>query len=733
MLIKLENFGGILPKMKDLYALPQNKAQEALNCRFDLGGIAPYNKDSDVITPTHSGTLLSLFKYYDDNDNAWYFAWDSDVDALKVPLPGDTYNRVFYAESGVLKVTDEDLYDRKGSQLIVSWTNGSPGYDTFTSSSSKDIASAINTAGTSESGSTASITIVSGKTYRIIANLTLNSGQAPTLSFTNPATSQALSNGENIIEFTASSTSTVLTMTNTLASNWSCTFTLYNTDTNYPETYLYPSPPAPVSAPVANVTYQVGQVLKVTIENETTSESDGTYNLIFSDEGSGTGVAGTYTVISNKITTISLSNNGSGYTYNPTVVTQSGTGTLKATIGDPTLLETRGWVYTYVNSYGQEGPPSPVSNLIDMYDGDTATISSISVSGVNSLYDVTHINIYRLNQSLSSAQYQFVAQITSSTTSYTDSMTNAQLSEILQSSEWDGPPSGISGLVALPNGVVAGFVGNLVCFSVPKYPHAWPVSYQKPTDRDIIGLSNIDTLVIVITKGVPYAVVCNDPSNAVMEKIEGGISGISKRSIVAIPTLGMVAYASPEGIMTISKTNGPKLATGGMFTRKQWNDMYNPSTISAYYWEGKYIGFYTNGSNYAGFMLDLASGEWVDIDLYATAGYHDPVDGKLYLIVDGDIVVFSDSDELRDYSWLSKRFLIQPTSFNWIKVVGSEYPTRVDFILRNIPRTLSVDVEDVNPVRFKGTGLISEFELRLSGQSQVSGIYISTTLEEMPL
>jgi hypothetical protein len=732
LLIRFEKFGGIVPKVKDPFALPSDKAQEAQNCRFDIGGISAYNKDTTILTPTHTGTLLSLFKYYDDSDVGWFFGWTTDVDAIKAPLPNDVFNRVFYTEGGVLKVTDKNLFYRHNTQLIASWTNGSPGYDTFTSSSSKDIASAINTAGTSESGHSNTITIISGKSYRITALLTLTSGQAPTLYMTNPASSSVLANGSNTIEFIATSTSTVLTMINTLASNWSCVFYMYELGTDYPESYKYPSPPAPITAPTVNVTSIAGSILSLSITYSPCSESNGTYDIIFAGGGGGIDAAGTYTVYNNKIIATNLTNKGSGYVTIPTSVTQSGTGVIIVSIGDPTLLETRGWVYTYLNSYGQEGPPSPVSNLVDMYDGDTATLSALSDSGVDILYDIVALNIYRLNQSLSGSQYQFVDQISSSSTTYTDSLLNTQLAEILASTEWDGPPAGISGLIALPNGVVAGFVDNLLCLSVKNYPHAWPVSYQKATDRDIVGLGNAGTTIIVLTEGNPYGVVCNDPSTTVMEKLEGGLSCVSKVSIVQVPTIGIVAYASPEGIMVIGN-DGAKLATAGIFTKEEWNDIYNPSTINAFYWQGKYIGFFTNGSQLAGFMFDISTGEWVDLDFYATAGYHDPVDGSLFLVINGVIVSFSSSDDLRTLNWLSKRFLTLPVNLSWIKIIGSVYPVNVDIILRDIPMTLSVVVNNRNPVRFGMTGLTTSFEVRINCATQISGMFLSSILEEMIL
>ena len=664
MLLSLEKWGGTIPRVEDPALIPDGKAQTALDCRFDLGGIAPYFQDNPIVTPTNTGPLLSLFGYYDPSGVRWFFAWNSDVDAIKTPLLGDTYDRVFYTEGGVLKVTDSTLYKQGGTaypmaymlpsppapttaptaagtaswpgvpsaaNIVSSWTNpGSGGYNTFSSPDGPDIASAIHTSGGAESASSASISTTSGHNYRIVAALTVTSGQAPTVSFTNPTTSQALTAGTNTINFTATGSSTVLTISNTSNANWSCTFLLYDLT------------------------------------------------------------------------------------------------------ADPTMLETRGWIYTYVNSYGQEGPPSPVSNLLQLYDGNTCYLTGITAAGLSALYDLAYINIYRLNMSLSSAQYQFVAQIAISATTYSDSLLDAALGEVLAATEWDGPPSGAAGLIALPNGVCACFVGNRLLISAINAPHAYPASYEKATERDIVVLGNIGTTIVVLTQGPAYGVVCNDPSNTVMEKIDGALACSSKRSRVHVEAMGIEAYASPEGIMTIG-TDGAKLATMDIMTPKEWSDNYNPSIISAWYWEGKYIGFYTHGAVKAGFMFDFGTHDFVDLDFYATAGFHDLTDGRLYLVISGAVVSFSDTTALRSYNWLSKKFRFPPSRLSCIKVIGAAYPARVDIIARDLPKTVTINATSKAAQRIPKIGMINNCEIRVSGQNQVSAVYIASTMEELPL
>jgi hypothetical protein len=296
---------------------------------------------------------------------------------------------------------------------------------------------------------------------------------------------------------------------------------------------------------------------------------------------------------------------------------------------DETLLESKAYVYTYVNIYGAEGPPSDPSNILEMYDGDTINITGMSVAPSDPLYAIVYKNIYRLNQtSAGTAQYQFVDQIAVATSTYTDTKYDAELAEVLPSLEWDGPPTGITGLIALPNGVLAGFVDNLLCLSVPFYPHAWPASWQQATDRPIVAIGAYGTTIVVATKGQPFLVVGSDPSNVVMEKMDVGFACLSKRGLVQAGEA--VVYPSAEGLVVIGPTVR-QVVTKNILTQDQWLNNYTPSSISAYYWQGKYVAFYTTGTKSAGFMYDLVTGDFIDIDFYATAGFYDKTVGTLFL------------------------------------------------------------------------------------------------------
>jgi microcystin-dependent protein len=133
-----------------------------------------------------------------------------------------------YALNSIVKPTASYnyVYQAIGSAPIApTWTNGSPGYGTFASSGA-NITSAINTAGTTENAVSSALTgLTIGHLYELDLALTLNSGQAPTLSASGASLSQNLQAGAQTVFLLATGTSITLTLTNTAAANYSLALT----------------------------------------------------------------------------------------------------------------------------------------------------------------------------------------------------------------------------------------------------------------------------------------------------------------------------------------------------------------------------------------------------------------------------------------------------------------------------------------------------------------------------
>lgn len=249
-------------------------------------------------------------------------------------------------------------------------------------------------------------------------------------------------------------------------------------------------------------------------------------------------------------------------------------------------LEDRTYVYTYVNSLGEEGPPSPPSAVTPILDGDDVLVSGMELPPTIG-YDITKIRLYRSNSTEAGTEYQFVKEIDVAR-SVRDAVKSIDLGEVIPSTSWDPPPSDLTSLASMPNGMLVGFKGKNIYFCDPYRPHAWPADYDQAIDYEIVGAISFSNSIAVITKGWPYIITGSHPRNANVRPIKINQAGVSKQSIATDGD--RVYYGSPDGIVEIS-AGGAVLKTEGLLTKKNWQT-YSPSTMVSGFFEGKYYGFY---------------------------------------------------------------------------------------------------------------------------------------------
>ena len=343
------------------------------------------------------------------------------------------------------------------------------------------------------------------------------------------------------------------------------------------------------------------------------------------------------------------------------------------------------YVYTFVSAFGEEGPPSAASTVITTDDNMTVAISGLETSSSKSNTNLTKKRIYRSNTGSNTTQFQFVGEVTLATTTFTDSSKNSELAEVIPSTDWIAPPDDdtslypdgpMKGLIALQNGIFAGFTGNRICFSEPYQPHAWPANYRIGLEEQIVGMKATSNGLIVGTQSTPYLVTGTDPSAMVAIKIETAEACLSKRSMVDMGET--VVFAGPDGLMAAAGVTVQNL-TQGLITAEQWQANYYPSTITGFYWQGRYVGFFNTGSGFGGFIFDFRDETIALTNLDASAlirgGFTDPDDNELYLIIGNKIKKFQGSTNNLTYNWKSKEYVLpRHTSFGFAKVDAEEYP-----------------------------------------------------------
>lgn len=327
-----------------------------------------------------------------------------------------------------------------------------------------------------------------------------------------------------------------------------------------------------------------------------------------------------------------------------------------------TVDETRAYVYTFVNIWGEESGPSPAS---DPATGDitgvwqlTAMDTSYPVAG--SFQTIDKIRIYRTVTGTRSVDYRYVDEVDPPNAAYNDdggvtSNDVVSLNESLGTNGWSIPPAGLQGIVNMPNGIMCGFVGRDLYFSEPYRPHSWPPAYGVSVDSDIVGLGVYQSGVVVCTSANPYVATGVHPASISLTRIDDVEPCASFRSIVN--GMNGVTFASANGMVVVNQS-GAFNATQPLITRNEWRQEYSPFTIQAAADGAKTVGFNSLSGGFLfqpqeplGHIVDLNG--FVDVQTVQT----DPFTGEAYLVTQDVIALWNPTDtEPLSYTWKSKVF-----------------------------------------------------------------------------
>lgn len=306
-------------------------------------------------------------------------------------------------------------------------------------------------------------------------------------------------------------------------------------------------------------------------------------------------------------------------------------------------IETRAYVYTFVSALGEESAPSPPSEIITIRAGDEVPITTFAAPPTERR-NIDRIWIYRTSTGSEDTAFQFVGELAVDDIGdgFTDDVPPDELGEVLETEGWDVPDENMIGIVALPNGFLAGFFDNVLCFSEPGFPHAWPPDYRQALDFDIVGLEVFGNALVVTTKGKPYIAVGVHPLQISARHVDVIQSCIDKRSIVK--AADSVLYASPEGL--ISAGAGFSNVTEKYYTKEQWLAMVtNPETsafrnVRAWYYDSQYIMHISDPGVPADtpvhkLIFDFRDGELRDTTFTEPllAAFADPETAELYYLV----------------------------------------------------------------------------------------------------
>lgn len=401
------------------------------------------------------------------------------------------------------------------------------------------------------------------------------------------------------------------------------------------------------------------------------------------------------------------------------------------------ILDDRFYIATYVTDWDEESAPSQPSEYLQVDQND---IVKVIVPPVFNRPDIVGWRLYRSNVGSVNAAFQLVEDreapnavldpdghfrfFNINNREYNDNRRGSQLQEPCPTLTWLPPPSNLRGLIGMPNGVMAGFYDNTVCFCESFVPYAWPVEYQITTEYPIVGLGVFgQTLVVCHRGGVDYIHGADAASMSAQKNISLQAC-VSPRSIVSAE--GAVAFASPDGLC-VASSNGVQVLTETHYTRDDWQKL-NPTSMIGAYHEGTYYFTTAQGTH----AIHLKTGKLTTVDASGSAFFVDRLTDRLYTVVGNSIrALFSSESQFRSGTWRSKKFvMVRPESLAWLSVESDFIaPVTVrwfgDGVLRH-----QVTVNSRSPVRLP-PGRYLEHEIEAVSSTRWNSITIASTTDEL--
>jgi hypothetical protein len=393
------------------------------------------------------------------------------------------------------------------------------------------------------------------------------------------------------------------------------------------------------------------------------------------------------------------------------------------TAGPPVDDVTYACVYTYVSSFGEEGPPSEPSALLAITPGNTLTVASMSVAPGGS-HTIVSKNIYLANTGSSASEYQYYGSVAVATTSNAAVPVLTALGEVLPSKTWVAPNAAMIDLISHPGGFMVGHYKNVLCPSEPYLPHAYPPEYQITVDAEIVAKGAYGNSILVTTKGMPYVVTGAIPGQLSVEKLEKGEACLLKRGFVDMGYACM--YPGPSGLWLVG-TGAVELATASLMTKKEWKP-YSDALVFAVQYESLYIGFMTSG----GFIFDTATGDFSTHDITATAGWYERETGRLYLVVAGVIVEWAAGSGAHSLVWKSKKFQVpSPINFGAAQVFAAGPVTVKVYADGVLKHTQAQGSTSSTPFRLPSGFRATNWEVQIEGPVEVTSLLIASTISEL--
>lgn len=210
------------------------------------------------------------------------------------------------------------------------------------------------------------------------------------------------------------------------------------------------------------------------------------------------------------------------------------------------LQGTYQYVLTYYdNTRGRESGPSNVSAEYNLEDSGVINFTSLPIS---SDATVTHKRLYRVGGDITS--FSLVAQVPNSQTTFTDTIKDVDIGDLLTTETHLPAPNTINYLCSA-NGMLFGAEGPRVRYTPIGQPEAWPELYYVTFESTITALAIVYNGILVCTLNSTYIITGSGPNSlSVGPAISVDQGCLSHASMQVLK--GTALWVSAEGICASS-------------------------------------------------------------------------------------------------------------------------------------------------------------------------------------
>lgn len=411
----------------------------------------------------------------------------------------------------------------------------------------------------------------------------------------------------------------------------------------------------------------------------------------------------------------------------------------------------RTYVYTYVNSCCDEGPPSYPSEVVDVDDGGKVMVTGFNIPPAE--YGVTAIRVYRLasgfdtnNLNLDNvmidekhalSEFFFVGEIPVGESVFIDDIMDYELGHALETQEYTEPPADLTGIITVSGTQLAGFYGgNKIRFSMPRYPHVWQEADELTVPDTIHALIEFNDNVIVLTCGAVYLIEpikdCKTVGCRMVHKTVENypmVSCCGGHGYTLTPK--GVTYVSAEGLIV---TDGKQVQnlTSQFFAQDDWRNLH-PDRMSVVYHRDS-VYFFSDVASYV-LQFPVSIALWdnsVLVQLSDKPDYAFSANEDLFLVEGKKVYRWNMGDTFRPYKWISKKE-ISPTQVNFAGAKVSRY-NGGDVTFKLFGDNLLIreyNPQETEKFRLPCGRRDVEFQMELSGTAEVYQVEVSTSYRDL--